>query len=665
MNRKLMLVIAVAAAFQGPRPAMAQDGQAEFWSFMAEEARNLTVASAAPETVFNSVSNITVIDREMIERYNFPSVSDALQTLPGVMVVRTSLAHNIPTIRGALQENYADKVLVMIDNVPMWSAVLGEADLDRVGIGSVERIEVLRGPASVLYGSNALSGAINIVLRKPAGKNSGLGAVVGGLGTAAGGYAGNLDVSSAGGFYSWNGDGVSYTLAADSYNRAQPAFRFTNEAGAVNSVKDYLNARSINFSGSYGHSAVLLNAYRSDQNSLGNSLTLDTGELFNIDKEAALAAYSYDFAPGWGRLKYTTTYDWQRRNNPRDIYNKMRADIVGSRFVNTLGGRADLPRNFYAEAGAAHEYRYTRHCLFYDNHTGMALSDNGMNDRASQESSAHIQFGYDGETWKLLTGSRFTHDTGAGDNLSYRASAIYMFSERNSVKAMFSRSFRAPTPFEQYFPSTSTVMGNPGLKPERADTFELSYLAARGRFYGQLTVYYAGYRDAVFRNLGTFVRDGIAYGNVNFYANAPEYNSKGAELEVRYEHKLTHAFVSAEYLHGSRGDEHAVAGGDTWNFKYVPSYRISCGLSRDMGDFFASSSFNAYGRNRTLRGHIDSQIWGDAGAGYKKGNTRHTLAVRNITGRAVMFPEYVRLRVVEAVPLYTGRRVEYTFEYRF
>ena len=110
MKRILLCGMAVIAALQAPGPALAQSEQSEFWSFMAEEAKNLTVASPEPETVFNSVSNVTVIDRAMIERYNFASVSDALAAVPGVMVVRTNLAHNIPTFRGALQENYSRRV---------------------------------------------------------------------------------------------------------------------------------------------------------------------------------------------------------------------------------------------------------------------------------------------------------------------------------------------------------------------------------------------------------------------------------------------------------------------------------------------------------------------------------------------------------------------------
>lgn len=674
MDRKLILGIGVLAALLAPGPAAAQDESSEFWSFMAEEAKSLTVASDTPETVFNSVSNVSVIDRSMIEAYNFASVSDALQAVPGMMVLRTYLMHNIPTMRGALQEHYADKVLVMINNVPMWNAVTGEGDLDRVGIDAVERIEVLLGPASVLYGSNALTGAINIVLRRPAGKEAALGVASGGLGSGSGGYGGFADVSRAAGLYAWSGPGASYTLSADSRSEAQPAFRLSDEAGAVNTVREYMKARSFNFTGSRGNSTVLLNASRSDQNYLGNSLTLASGELFNEAREAALASYAYNFAPGWGSLKYTMTFDWQRRNIPRDAADNLRSEIAGSRFVRTLNGRLDLPRAFYVEAGATREDRYARHYVNYFSNTDSVQSDNSMNDRASGETSAHSQLGYEGEHWKLLAGSRYTHNSDAGDNLSSRASAIYLFSEAASVKAMFSQSFRSPTPFEQYFkPSTVTVLGNPALRPERTDTFELSCLASSGRAFGRITAYRTKYTDTIFRNLGNFSRDGAAYTAVNFYDNAPAYSSTGLEIEGRYEGKRTRAFLALERLWGSRGDERQVpapgvfglTGSSSWNFKYVPVYTIAGGFSRDLGDFFLASNFSGYGRNRSLRGNIAPQLWADASFGYRRGAVRHALAVRNLGGRPVKFPEYVRQRVVETVPLYTGRRAEYTFEYRF
>ena len=649
---------------------MAEDDQSEFWNFMAEEAENLTVASDIPETVFNSVSNVTVIDRAAIENYNFTSVSEALRTVPGVMVLRTYLMHNLPTIRGALQEHYANKVLVMIDNVPMWNAVTGEGDLDRVGIDSVERIEILLGPASVLYGSNALTGAINIVLRKAPGKNARLGRLGGGLSSGSGGSGGLLDVSGANSLYAWSGDEASYTLAADLSNNIQPSFRFSDESGNSNLAREYLNARSLNFTGTSKGSTVLVNASRSDQNYLGNSLTLASGELFNEAREGALVSYAHEFSPSWGEFKYNTAYDWQRRNIPRDATDNLRSDIIGSRFTNTLSGRVFLPGNFYTETGATYDYRNARRYQNYYSNTGTPESDNSLNNRINQECSAHLQLGFDNELWKLLAGARYTHNNSAGDNVSSRISAIYMVNQHNSFKAMFSQSFRSPTPFEQYFltPST-TVIGNPGLKPEKADTYELSYLGSHGKFFGHITAYHTIYRESIFRNKGNFTREGISYLNKNFYDNSPGYTSTGAEIILRYEAKHARAFAGLEYLYASRGDEHAVGAGSTagssWNFKHVPAYTFSGGFSRDIKDFFIASTLSGYGKSRSLRSNIDAQLWADASAGYKKGDVRHALAVKNLTGRIIKYPEYVRQGVVESIPIFTGRRVEYSFEYRF
>ncbi|MCK5688509.1 TonB-dependent receptor plug domain-containing protein, partial [Myxococcota bacterium] len=124
------------------------------------------ISSTKAQTIFSTPSTVSVIDRSAIQSFGFTSVADAVERVAGVSVLRTYLKRNIPTIRGVLQTHYANKVLVLIDGVPAWHAVTGEGSLDRVGIDMVERIEVLRGPASVLYGTNAYSGAINIVTRR-------------------------------------------------------------------------------------------------------------------------------------------------------------------------------------------------------------------------------------------------------------------------------------------------------------------------------------------------------------------------------------------------------------------------------------------------------------------------------------------------------------------
>src|SRR6185295_7702035 len=100
-------------------PLRAQEAAAknadETLQFMNEEMALITVASKKPESVFNSVSNVTVITREMIDNYNFASVGDALQTLADVQIGRSYVLKDVVTFRGVLQEHYTNKILIMID----------------------------------------------------------------------------------------------------------------------------------------------------------------------------------------------------------------------------------------------------------------------------------------------------------------------------------------------------------------------------------------------------------------------------------------------------------------------------------------------------------------------------------------------------------------------
>ena len=115
-------------------------------------------------------SSITVIDAAEIERYQDRLVIDALERVPGLTVRRDGDRPGSRTsvfIRGA----DSDQTLVLLDGVRLHdpSAPNREASLDHLGVEDIERIEVLAGPQSVLYGSDAIGGVINIVTQRGAG----------------------------------------------------------------------------------------------------------------------------------------------------------------------------------------------------------------------------------------------------------------------------------------------------------------------------------------------------------------------------------------------------------------------------------------------------------------------------------------------------------------
>ena len=148
-------------------------------SVSAEEAMqsytldNIVVTASRSETAISDVpADVTLISEEQIERGNYKSVSDALKGA-NINVVQKGFAA-YPVINGD------SRVLVMVDGKKVnWDHLMvsgndNAINVDQVAIGEVERIEIVRGPNSSLYGERAVSGVVNIITKRPAaGKPSG------------------------------------------------------------------------------------------------------------------------------------------------------------------------------------------------------------------------------------------------------------------------------------------------------------------------------------------------------------------------------------------------------------------------------------------------------------------------------------------------------------
>ena len=134
------------------------------------ETEAVVVTASRSETAISDVpADVTLISGEQIERGNYKSVSDALKGA-NINVVQKGFAA-YPIINGDT------RVLVMVDGKKVnWDhlVVSGDTnavDVDQIAIGDVERIEIVRGPNSSLYGERAVSGVINIITKRPtAGK---------------------------------------------------------------------------------------------------------------------------------------------------------------------------------------------------------------------------------------------------------------------------------------------------------------------------------------------------------------------------------------------------------------------------------------------------------------------------------------------------------------
>lgn len=175
MNRpalalSLPLVLSLHAAAQLPPPGA---------STVATEV--VVTAEAVPQDASSLGVAATVLDRAAVERSRAATVADLLRAVPGVDVARSGGPGGVTSL--FLRGMNSNSALVLVDGVKLNSPYFGGVDLSSLGTANVERIEVVRGPFSALYGSEALGGVVQVFTRR-AGTDGFTGGAHFGLGNA-------------------------------------------------------------------------------------------------------------------------------------------------------------------------------------------------------------------------------------------------------------------------------------------------------------------------------------------------------------------------------------------------------------------------------------------------------------------------------------------------
>jgi iron complex outermembrane receptor protein len=153
-----------------------------------------TVGSRLPSGLAGHTRAVETLTREQIAALPVGTVTRALEWVFGTDVMSRSEAQADLSISGSSYE----QVLVLVDGVPMSDPQTGHFDLDiTVPLNRIERIEILRGPASATYGSDATGGVVNIVTREPA-TGAGFRLEAGSFGTVAGTVDGGYAISATG-----------------------------------------------------------------------------------------------------------------------------------------------------------------------------------------------------------------------------------------------------------------------------------------------------------------------------------------------------------------------------------------------------------------------------------------------------------------------------------
>ncbi len=614
------------------------------------------------QSVFESLVSSVVIDREMIERYNFQSVAEAVQTVAGIMIYRTYLSQNLPTSRGLLQTHYPNKVLILINGIPSWFSMTNEGFLDRININDVEKIEVLRGPASVTYGTNAYSGAINIVLKNVSGNslNSSM-------------QVGNAFTIEAATNYTYIHNKWKFFVSASSKRQNGFKYHFTGEDSIPGYLYDRFNVSNFTFEASYKSHTFLFNAFDLDGINFGPRLSFETG----AGKPARLYGYlaSYKFQRKINNVTFVShdfSVDW----NVRDlaINYALRRDVIfeGYRFSDNMRFNRQLGKSFSFNAGTNIEYRYSTQLLDIDKISDSVISytvgnseynvyNNGLYHTGVWETAGYVQLKYVSKRLSFLLGYRLTYNKVFNINNSFTGTLIYSLPGNNSIKLFYGDSYRSPSLFETnlIYP---VVLGNPNLKPETGNTLELSFMHQGQYFHLQVLGYISQYNDLIVRQLQDTILNGYVINNINIYENGDKLLTSGVEVEMNYNNPQVGAFfVNYAFLHG-------LENADKYYLNFVPKHTVTAGLSRDIGAFSMSTVFNFWSSVDAPVEPIGSQWWLDLNLSLtlksKRASFVHRLSAKNLFNREVLIPEYVRQNI-NSLPAGYYRYISYTFQVKF
>lgn len=647
------------AAAEDPATAKAQE-QKPYEGMSLEDLLKvrLAVTSTRGDDILAAPSTVSVIDADTIRRYNLRSVAEALELVPGLDVKRTYFKRNVATARGILQDHYANKVLVLINGVATWHASTGEGAFYRIPIEDVERIEVLRGPASVLYGTNAYSGAVNIVLKRPEARQAQVD-----LGLAERG--GHQVGASAGGVV----QGVSVLAAARSFDDEGRTFIFTDEKGLKGPVGELERGDLFTLTASGRGHSLLANVFTYDEGFLGTNPVFSSGTGLVHTSEGRLLSYGYTRELGGkGRLTGGAVYDWSQRDFARSADDSQASNVEGYRILGFARSSWTPSPSWGMDLGLDYEYRKSIEYSVYQRSTGVASAQNNMHNRDLTEYSAYAEVSHHRGRFDLRLGSRLTKNELFGGNLSSRAALVFAANEKNSLKLIWGQSYRAPSLFELYFQTPqNTVYGNLDLKPETSDTLELAYVTSFRGLFLQALAYHATYENKIARvsRYPRFTSDSKDTSTV--YMNGGNFKADGIELELRYDRpRLANAFLSLDYVKGNSGD--ALPGSNRYNFRFAPELSVSAGLAKSLHGVSASAVVNHQTDCNGTKAEVPGHTTLDASLGYEHSlgrlRVQHSLYVKNATDEDAPTPEYVRGNINE-VPLSLGRRAGYRLRVQF
>lgn len=478
---------------------------------------------------------ISVIDRDQIEASSESALLPVLsQHVPGLFVTQKGItgfgvsagAAGTVNIRGVGSGN---KVLMLFDGQPQWAGVFGHSLPDTYVASDVERVEVIRGPGSLLYGSNAMGGVVNIITRhhKQEGRRTQARVMYGSYNTQKYMVNNGFNVGKFSSFISINHDRTDGHRPNSDFNITNG---FANLGYAFN--EHYKVTGDVSLAKS-----KFQNPGKTYEPVIDNKMDILRGTAsMALENNHAKMSGALRLFYNWGNHKINDGY--KPGGNPLTYLFRSDDHNVGVQLYESFR----LFKGNNLTVGV--DYKNWGGHAWNDNNDGTKneLVDKTVNETAGYAIMQQELF----DILSLNAGVRYEHSSTYGGEWVPQGGVTIRPFEGNTIRASVSKGFRSPNIREMYMWGAA----NPDLKPESMVNYEIavgqSFL--EGDLYTELTAFFIDGKDMIYSE--SVNGDGRPpYKNMNIGT----FTNKGIEFEARYQIcKNLNMDMNYSYLHMSK-----------------------------------------------------------------------------------------------------------------
>lgn len=643
----------------------------------------VSTASKNEEEIRTAPAIITVVTAKELEKYGSRYLTDVLDRVAGTFVYGSYyLPNNMVTIRGEVTSHYANHVLLLINGRPLRSSKTGYLlpVIRSLPLESIDRLEVLRGPGSALYGSGAYTGVINIITKKGNEQRTSASLNYGSFETVDAAISTGIEKNdfalSMAAFY-MNSKGWDYKVRGALIDSLYPA---TNTPAIENSsgITIQANYKNFTFNSYWGLNYQMIGQmsqkwWYADEWYLGTVKGMtDLGyshEFSSKMKSDINITYNY--------LKYWQPYD-VHANDFREwgIFNDIMLELTNfykpsSKLSITFGGVTSTNTGHIQNTETLFDGTPYNVWLMPKNPAPFYVVPKYNETWWNVYSTINYDIF---DFFKLNVGAHANKVSNLPLDISPRIAAVFSFETPITIKLLYGEAYRSADYFELYS-RVRGIYGNKFLKPEEIATYEAQFSYSYKLINISVAAFNSSQKNVIGRSLASdslLIINGISE---PMFVNSNELNSYGVELEgiINLSDNLNVSFSALYHENENSEDEKNVYGLANTFIKTGVHYSLKNRLNIGLFNMWVSkgNEFDAVYTNANPTASSFHYLTFKLSADLKKifhlpikPNLVLNFTGFNLLDEGIYYPEYDS-RIINTIPgrsgkaIYCGLKIEY------